>query len=119
MKCTIRYLARLSLLSLMLFATGALAQSVTEETSTTITTTSTGTISEFGPETIFVRTTKASEPVGYSYTKTTTYVDEDGRPVSIETVKSGLPVTVYYDNSGTKMVATKIVVRRNEVIPGS
>jgi hypothetical protein len=118
MKCT-RYLASLSVLSLTLFATGAIAQSVIEETSTTTTTTSTGTISEFGPETIFVRTTKASDPVGFSYTKTTTYVDEDGKPVSIETVKSGLPVTVYYDNSGTKMVATKVVVRRTEVVPGS
>jgi hypothetical protein len=121
MKSTIRNLGSLAVLSLMLFATHAIAEDVVEEitTTTTTTTTSNGTISEFGPETIFVRSTETSDPVGYSYTKTTTYVDEDGKPVSIETVKSGLPVTVYYDNSGTKMVATKVVVRRTEVVPGS
>ena len=115
MKKTIRHLGSISVLSLMLFATPAFAQDVVKETTTT-TTTSTGTISQFGPDTIFVRTT-AAEPVGYSHTKTTTYVDEDGKAVSIETVKSGLPVTVYYDRSGDKMVATKVVVRRTVVVP--
>ena len=36
----------------------------------------------------------------YTYTKTTTYVDEMGKPVSIETVKAGVPATVYPDTSG-------------------
>jgi hypothetical protein len=119
MKNTIRYLGSLAILSLMLFAADAIAQNVIQETTTTTTTTSTGTISEVGPETIFVKTTTSPDPVGFSYTKTTTYVDEDGRPVSIETVKSGLPVTVYYDTSGAKMVATKIIVRKTMVVPAS
>jgi len=118
MKSTIRYLGSLSL-SLMLFATGAIAQNVVEETTTTSTTISTGTISQMDPDTIFVTTTTSPEPVGFSYTKTTTYVDEDGMPVSIETVKSGLPVTVYYDKSGTKMVATKVIVKKTMVGPAS
>ena len=79
---------------------------------TTTTTNSAGTISEFGPETIIIRSETSPEPIRYSYTKTTTYVDETGAPVSIETVKSGLPVTVYYLKVGDKMVASKVIVRK-------
>jgi hypothetical protein len=86
------------------------AQVVVKET--TSTTTSAGTISEFGPETIIIRTETSPEPVRYSFSKTTTYVDETGAPVSIETVKSGLPVTVYYVKVGDKMVASKVIVRK-------
>lgn len=84
---------------------------------TTTTTTSAGTISEFGPQTIVVRTENAPEPVRYSYTKTTTYVDENGNPVSMETVKSGLPVTVYYTKEGDDLVASKVVVKRAVIAP--
>ncbi len=79
---------------------------------TTKTTTSVGTISEFGQDRMIIRTEKSSEPIRYSYTKSTTYVDESGAPVSIETVKSGLPVTVYYTQDGNRMVASKVIVRR-------
>ena len=78
----------------------------------TTTTSTAGTISEFDPNTIVVKSTTSAEPARYSYTKTTTYVDENGNPVSMETVKSGLPVTVYYDRDGDNMVARKVVVRR-------
>jgi hypothetical protein len=119
MKSTIRYFASLSVLSLMLFGTNAIAQTVIEETTTTTKTTSTGTISQFGPNTFSVTTTTSPDPVGFSYTKTTTYVDETGNPVSMETVKSGLPVTVYYDQSGDTMVATKVIVKKVVVVPAS
>jgi len=112
MKSMIRNLGRLSLLGEMLFATDALAQSAVKETTTTTTTTSSGVISQFGPGTIVVKTTTSTDPVSYTYTKTTTYVDETGKPVSIETVKAGLPVTVYYDKAGSKMVATRVVVTK-------
>ncbi|HEY8155160.1 MAG TPA: hypothetical protein VII72_13620 [Myxococcota bacterium] len=113
MKSMIRNLGRLTLFGVMLVATDAIAQSAVKETTTTTTTTSSsGTISEFGPGTIVVRTTTSSDPISYSYTKTTTYVDEAGKPVSIETVKAGLPVTVYYDKAGNKMVATRVVVTK-------
>jgi hypothetical protein len=79
---------------------------------TTSTTTNAGTISEFSPQTIVVRTEGAAEPVRYNYTKTTTYVDDSGNPVSMETVRSGLPVTVYYTHEGDQLVATKVVVRK-------
>ena len=74
-------------------------------------------MSSGGPETIIIRTETATEPVRYSYSKTTTYVDEAGAPVSIETVKSGLPVTVYYTKVGDRMVATKVIVRKVVVKP--
>jgi len=79
---------------------------------TTTTTNTEGTISEFSPNIIVVKTESATEPIRYTYTKTTTYVDESGNPVSMDVVKSGLPVTVYYTKDGDNMVATKVVVRR-------
>jgi hypothetical protein len=76
------------------------------------TSTSAGTISEFSPDTIIVRSETSPEPIRYSYSKTTTYVDETGAPVSRELVKSGLPVTVHYVKEGDRMIANRVVVRR-------
>ncbi len=81
------------------------------EVSRTTTTTTRGTISEFGSGRIVVRNETEKTPLGYTFTKTTTYEDEDGNPVSVETVKSGLPVTVYYTRDGDSMVANRVVVR--------
>jgi hypothetical protein len=75
-------------------------------------TTSAGTVSTFSPDTISVQTQTASSPVSYSFSKTTTYVDENGNPVSVDVVKSGVPVTVYYTQDGDRMVASKVVVRK-------
>ena len=104
-------------LGLILFtANVTLAQPAVTETTTTVT--SAGTISDFGKEMFMIRSENSPEPVRYTYSKTTIYVDEAGRPVSVETVKSGLPVTVYYTKVGDKMVATKVIVRKvvvNEV----
>jgi hypothetical protein len=83
------------------------------------TTTSAGTISDFNPQTIVVKTEDAAEPVRYTYSKSTTYVDETGNPVSIETVKSGLPVTVYYVKDGDNLVASKVVVKRAGIEPAT
>jgi hypothetical protein len=89
--------------------TGASAQE-----SVTTTTTSAGTVSQFSPDAITV-TTGAAAPVSYTYTKTTTYVDENGNPVATDVVRSGVPVTVYYTRDGDRMLATKVIVRRAEV----
>jgi len=106
-----------ALLGLMLIATATnttpLLAQMSEESSTSVqTTTSAGTISEFGPKEILIRTEASPDPIRYSYTKTTTYVDENGAPVSMAMVKSGLPVTVYYTKNGDQMVATKVIVRK-------
>ena len=109
-----RYLIALAILGLTVGSATSQAQT-TVQTQTT-TTNSAGTISEFGPETIVIRSETAPEPIRYSYTKQTTYVDETGAPVTLETVKSGLPVTVYYSKVGDRMVANRVVVRKTTTV---
>jgi len=117
MKLIKRRISGAFLLGLLLITVNlAVAQTVVTEAATT---TSAGTISEFGPEAIVVQSTTSPEPIRYSYSKTTTYVDETGAPVSIETVKSGLPVTVYYTRVGDRMIASKVIVRKVVVVPAA
>jgi hypothetical protein len=100
-------------LGMMLITTQALvAQTGGESTTTTTRTTSAGVISEFSPEAIVIKTETSAEPVRYTYTKTTTYVDETGAPVSMATVRSGLPVTVFYVKDGDNMVASRVIVKK-------
>jgi hypothetical protein len=106
---TTTYLNALALAVLLATSRPSFAQTAT--TTTTSTTQSAGTISQFSPDTIVVKSTTSADPVSYSYSKTTTYVDQNGNAVSMETVKSGLPVTVYYTQDGDKMVASKVVVQ--------
>jgi len=84
-----------------------------QTSSTTTTTTSSGTVREFGNGAITITSDASTPPVKYAYSKTTTYVDENGNPVSIETVRSGVPVTVYSMSAGGGLVATKVVVRKS------
>jgi hypothetical protein len=95
----------------IILTAGAFAQTTVETT----TTNSAGTISEFSPDTIVIRSETAPEPLRYSYSKATTYVDETGAPVTLETVKSGLPVTVYYTKVDGQLVANRVVVRKTIV----
>lgn len=95
-------------LSVLVLPCTALAQEQMRMT----TTETAGTISELNPDTIVVRSETSSSPMRYSSTKSTTYVDETGAPVSVETVKSGLPVTVYYTRDGDRMIADKVMVRK-------
>ena len=81
----------------------------------TKTTTTMGTVNEFSPERIIVRTETAADPITYRFNKTTTYVDESGAPVSVELIKSGLPVTIHYTTEGDSRIASKVVVRRKVV----
>ena len=72
----------------------------------------TGTISEFGSARFVVRAEAGTEPSTYISTKETIYVDESGAPLSAETVKSGIAVTVYYTKERDQAIANKVVVRR-------
>ncbi|MDB4793461.1 hypothetical protein OAG63_00340 [Methylacidiphilales bacterium] len=114
MKNAIRNLSSLAFLGVMLFTANMASAQTTAPSTTTTTTTqnSDGTVSQFGPNTIVVSSSGSTSPQSYSYSKTTTYVDENGNPVSSETVKSGAPVTIYYTQDGDKMVATKVIVRK-------
>jgi len=113
----IKTVCGLALLSLALYAPAALAQAVQEKTTTTTTTTKTtnnsGTITEFGSDSFMIKSPSGSAPVTYEYTETTTYVDEAGNPIAMESVKAGVPVTVYFSQSGDRMVATKVVVKKS------
>jgi hypothetical protein len=106
MKNTIRNLGGVALVGVATLIANPLRAQTAVETTTL------GTISEFSPETIQIRTEAATAPVAYRYTKSTAYVDETGAPVSIETVKSGLPVTVYYTKSADGLIASRVVVRK-------
>jgi hypothetical protein len=98
-------------LSLLVTPYAVYAQQAT--TVNTVTATETvGTISEVSPDALVIHSETSSSPMNYTYTKSTTYVDDAGVPVSIETVKSGMPVTVHYTQEGDRMVATKVVVRK-------
>ena len=112
MKTQFRQFTRVAVAGLVL-ASASLARA--QSTSTTTTTTSSeGTVSNFTPDSILVQSSSSAQPITYSYSKTTTYVDENGNPVSVETVHSGLPVTVFYSQDGDRFVADKVVVRHTE-----
>jgi hypothetical protein len=111
MKTPFRQFTRVAVAGLVLASAGLARAQVS---STTTTTTSQGTVSNFTPDSMVVQTSSSASPITYSYSKTTTYVDENGNPVSVETVHSGLPVTVYYTQDGDRFVADKVVVRSTE-----
>src|ERR1700761_4985785 len=106
MKTLLRNYLGLALCVAALTATPAFAQMET----TTTTTRTGGTLTEISPGDFSVRTEPSSLPIHYTYTKSTTYTDENGNPVSVETVRSGTPVTVYYDREGNEMVARRVVL---------
>ena len=109
------FAAAMSLLAVTTLAFGQ----ATVETTTTTTTNTGGIISEFGPDVLVIKSETAPEPIRYSYTTKTVYVDETGAPVTMTTVKSGLPVTVYYTKVGDKMVASRVVVKKTVVKPAA
>ncbi len=85
---------------------------------TTTTTTTTGTVGEFGKDQIVVRTESSKEPLRYRFSKTTTYVDEAGNPVSVETIKSGAPVRIEFTKTEEGPVAKKVIVKKTTTTPG-
>jgi hypothetical protein len=80
-------------------------------TTTTKTVTSTGTISEYTPNTTFV-IKETSGPVKYKYGKKITYVTKSGKTLSdadVRTrIKVGIPVRVQYVTEGEDRVISRI-----------
>lgn len=114
MKTYIRKIAGAALLSIVSLTA---PMAIAEDTTISTTTTSMGTVSEFSPDTIVLRSTTSAEPIRYISRKTTTYVDEAGAPVSMEVVRSGAPVTVQYVREGDRLIANRVIVRRTTVAP--
>jgi hypothetical protein len=68
------------------------------------------TITEVMPDTSYIVVKSDTAPVRYRYTKSTQFVDEEGRVVSVNTVKSGTDATLYYTKTDDDMVLSKVVV---------
>jgi hypothetical protein len=100
-------------LGLMTLAPAAIFAQDISTTRTTMTTTSSGTVSEWKPNSVAVKVDTSAAPIQYTFTRTTSYVDQYGNPVSVETIRSGAPVTVYYERQGDALVADKVIVRRS------
>lgn len=87
-------------------------QTNTTSTTTTVQTT-TGSFSEFVPNSnvVVLRSESNSAPMQYTITNSTRIVDAAGNPISMERIPSGSPLSVEYEASGGQMVAERIVVQ--------
>jgi hypothetical protein len=103
----------LGLLTLVPMHSGLAQTAVVQTTpgSATVSTTATGTITQIMGDMIYIKTDGSTEPVGFSLTKNTSYVDDQDAQVQIATVKNGRAVVIYYVMDGTNKVATKVLVR--------
>lgn len=81
------------------------SRTITTET----TTSSDGTVGSLTPDQ-FVVQSGGGERIVYRVSRTTQYVDESGAPVSMEVVRSGVPVTVSYATEGSGRMAQRVVV---------
>lgn len=79
-------------------------------TTTTKTTTYSGVVSQIDPSssTIILKSDASPEPMSYSYTKETSFVDPTGRVVSYETMRNA-PVTIEYSNDDGRMIVRKVI----------
>ena len=98
----------------LITASLALAQTIRE--TRTVTTTE-GTVSEFNPQSIVIKSSDQSSPVSYTSSQTITYVDENGSPIAVKEITSGRPVTVHYTKEGDQLIATKVIVRKGSAAP--
>jgi len=101
-------------LALALGLLGSVPASLAESVTTTEkTTTYSGVVSEVNPttSTIILKSEKAPAPVTYTFTKETTFVDAQGKVVSIETIRNS-PVTVEYSKEGDRTIVRRVVVTR-------
>ena len=118
MKTTIRqYSAGVLIAAALSLTPLAFCQEAVSQTTTT--TSSDGTVTEFSPtgNTVVLRSETSSEPIRYTYSKSTTVVDQSGAPVDVSVIKTGIPVQVFYDRDGDQMVARKIVVHTTATAP--
>lgn len=80
------------------------------------TTTRGGRVSTVTPDMLVLESASGAEPIPYSRTTRTVFVDETGAAVPAELVKSGVPVTVHFTRDADRMVADRVIVQRQTVI---
>jgi len=90
------------------------AQTVVRETTTAAVDPleATGTVTEWGPDTMIVRERDAADPVRFGFAKTVEYVDEAGNPVTREVITPNTPVRVRYIREGDRMLVNRVIVTR-------
>jgi len=86
------------------------ADTIQRET-TEKTTTYRGTVSDIDPgsSTIILRSESSPEPMRYTFSKKTTFVDDAGNTVSTETIRNR-PVTIYTTREGDRLTVSKVIV---------
>ena len=91
------------------YAVPASAQIESHTVTSEKTTTYTGTVQSIEPSssTIILKGESSPEPMRYTFTKNTTFVDANGNVVSQESIRNS-PVTVQYTQEGDRMVVTKV-----------
>ncbi len=75
-----------------------------------------GVITDINPGMISVRVEKGGAPLHYAPSSTTTYVDEAGHTVTVESIKAGTPVEIFYTRVGDVLAASRVVVHQPVVI---
>jgi hypothetical protein len=68
------------------------------------------TIAEVVPESSHIVVTTDTKPAHYRYTKSTHFMDEQGRLLSPDAVKSGTNATLHYTRTEGDLVLTKVIV---------
>lgn len=86
----------------------------TTTVTTTTTTSGAGTVTQYVPGSPNLILRSETGPLTYSVSKTTTFVDDAGTPVAVESISPGVPVTVQYVQEGDRMVASRVVVVREK-----
>ncbi|MGB8352912.1 MAG: hypothetical protein WCD79_03415 [Chthoniobacteraceae bacterium] len=103
----------LGLMTLVPVQSGLAQTAVVKSTpeTATVSTTATGTIARINGGMIYIKTDGATDPIAFSLTGTTSYVDDQDAPVQPASLKSGRAVVVYYVMDAGNKVATKVLVR--------
>lgn len=117
MKIHLPQIAKAAVLSAFVFINYSALCQVVQRVETVSTTSSDGTITEYGPNSVLIRTSEAEAPIRYGFSERTTYVDETGAPVSSTVIRSGAPATVYYTRVGDALIADKVMVRTRTTVP--
>jgi hypothetical protein len=96
--------------TLILGALMSIGQIAVADTVETTTTTASGDIADLSGDSFVIRS--ESGPATYHYSKRTTVVDENGNALTIDSLKAGVPATVYYSREGDNMIVNRVVVKR-------
>lgn len=81
-----------------------------EETLKTTVTMHSGTILKFEPGELTLKSDQQEKALRYQYSKTTTWTNAAGEPVSPNLIKAGLPVKVRYSQRGDTLFADEVVI---------